>query len=979
MNFPYFSLGSKLVLRNKRRFFVVMIGLISALTLISSVFLVSVSQGHLHSLSILNNDDAPITVYPNQFSLFNLDDGEDIRELIVDVDGNWEGVVDEVTRRYKQPFSYYRSDTHYYTFTNKTAGTVTWGESEFNTTNDSLSSSLNSFYFAVDEELDEYIERASDPMVIAGRLPTGNKEILISSQISSFFSLAINDTVNIGSTENHTIDENYTVVGIYQYGNWNGINLNFIDHFVYMSNVTFYNLITNLTGSPVLFIYQDWNDWYGGTCGLVVKVDLASVNFYNIIQFISNVNFLANKLLLALESSGYTSFQIDNEYQYYSNFLIQLQILFLILGFTGMLLAFLLPMIILSSRVSREIGNEMFERREKEFSQFRSRGFSRKQMTRILGAEVFMSSLFCWGISSTLGILVSYGLFSILNPHVAVSSFNPVPDGMTLLFYLVVMFLVSWLFVIGLYVKPVSLSFQKEMMDSLKVKVRVERRKQSVKSARMVNLVLGVIPLVIFVVFVIVSVLGVVIPMVQPAMLEYVISGMLVIAPLLIAFFLLHHLTSKIPRKFARASSLHLRGKSRNLIHVIEKNFRKNHVKIRKSMAIIMVAIFFGFMIRTLDRGTSYHIEELKQINLSGDVKTTKFLDYSDSLLLNNSLSADGNISAFTMDFIYPGYVINQSSYYFEWGSFKMHFVNISSLLNTSAYKKRQSHLSGQSWADLLGKLQNIPNAAILPSTFKSYFQGNVLNISVNYHNSTGSHDKLMSFEVIGYYNAFPGTILKNQNLYSLEGDIFLNVDFWSVFDPTVTNNFNVTTYIDVFEQDQAKIDSYAKDLGFSTYFTLSNIPSSHVLLDRMKVYGFFEFMDVDYWLILFISATGISILTFMKITKERKEIGLFRIRGFDRSSLIKMQFAEKFMPIVYGTLIGAVAGLVGGIFLSNLFCYSGLVFRPGAFMTIQFPLTILDFISLTLFPLVIYFTTIYIALRLELKQGIANIIHIVD
>nr|MDO8110962.1 FtsX-like permease family protein [Candidatus Sigynarchaeota archaeon] len=272
------------------------------------------------------------------------------------------------------------------------------------------------------------------------------------------------------------------------------------------------------------------------------------------------------------------------------------------------------------------------------------------------------------------------------------------------------------------------------------------------------------------------------------------------------------------------------------------------------------------------------------------------------------------------------------------------------------------------------------PDIALLPSSIKPYIQGQTeIRIEIDVRNSSGSPVTVeKDFTIAGYFKAFPGVSFSQIAGYYWNAPIILNADPWMLIENDSFDYFDMVACIKTPFTDQPSIDAAAASMHLDGYYTLTNFTSQSnpmAISPLIDMPIFYQLLDLDYWLVFAISMFGIGIITFMKITAERKEIGLFRIRGFDNRMMYQVQLSEKYMPILVGALIGVFTGITCGIFVTNgialnFFPYNPLLNYP---LDIVFPIE--DLLIQVIAPIVLYLLVILLAIKLELRQNLSSII----
>ncbi|MHA1369527.1 MAG: FtsX-like permease family protein, partial [Promethearchaeota archaeon] len=141
---------------------------------------------------------------------------------------------------------------------------------------------------------------------------------------------------------------------------------------------------------------------------------------------------------------------------------------------------------------------------------------------------------------------------------------------------------------------------------------------------------------------------------------------------------------------------------------------------------------------------------------------------------------------------------------------------------------------------------------------------------------------------------------------------------------------------------------------------------------------AFFGLLRIDYWFLLIISIFGLTILVFQRITAERREIGLFRIRGFTSSMIYKIQASEKYMPILIGALIGVLMGILAGILMTYVIAFTAffrfIPFNPKINYYVDIIFHWSDITLLIVIPIISYFLITMLAIRREVRQSLGSI-----
>ncbi len=151
---------------------------------------------------------------------------------------------------------------------------------------------------------------------------------------------------------------------------------------------------------------------------------------------------------------------------------------------------------------------------------------------------------------------------------------------------------------------------------------------------------------------------------------------------------------------------------------------------------------------------------------------------------------------------------------------------------------------------------------------------------------------------------------------------------------------------------DQQQIDEQATSLGLEDILTMSGFATTELgisfgLLDDPSIPGF---MMVISLMCLSLSLVGYSLIIAMQLYKDRRAIGLFRVRGFQGKIVSKLYLTEHLFPLIVGVILGIVCGILGGLFFMNLALYDFKVFHGPVnvpFVSIPGPFDLILFIAI--------------------------------
>ncbi|MHA1369104.1 MAG: FtsX-like permease family protein, partial [Promethearchaeota archaeon] len=843
-------IASKLVWRNKRRFFIILGGTIFALTVMSSMFLVSNYQGHIMGISMVEDFQPPIYISErsniNQFG-FNVSEYKDLDDIVYEADALHGNLVEKTVR-----YCNILAVQHLENFTVEiifptTDGSISdWDSLDLNQTR-----LLDYSYYASDTPASAY----SHLSYLMGRAPENPMEISVSESLANDLNISINDTMYFASNLTRHVSSAFTVVGIVDdiqiyYSNVRpSQDYSYAPRNVYMFFEECCEMIENVSSSEVVSVYAT------GT----VYVKLEDVSIYNIRDFIQKIDNLANVINQVLINRGYNleARNIMHDLaQYY------MLIVFVWLGiYLLMLLGLLAPVISLSNYLSKVISIEFFEKRTVEFAQFRSRGFTKNQMRKVIAAEIFISSLICATISGIFGVLLSYYLQPYAVPPeslVFVTSeefaYNPFPNDYLTYFYVGFIFLVSWIMVWLVYKKPLRLAFQKEMMDSIKAQRKQKRRRAMHLFSILLMYLIGGIPLGIY--------LGLIFYPGSTQSWFYqwlsifagtVVSFLSILSPFLLAIASIKLVAELSPRSFAKFCTIFLRKKTM-LQHVVVRNIASKSKSVSKIMLIVSFTIAFSLMISISDRSLSYYNIEKSQLALGSDIKVKFSMDRDminstmNTLLKNatfetNTTAQRGeNITAMAFKISKNGQIQGQSNNQFQYNSFMFHCMNMTDYLKVTRAIQKDKFLSGVTWAELRNTLESnsSDNIALLPVEFQDAVEETTFTLVFTFwdENWTESIEYTKEFRIAGFFKAFPGIqeyedwIIRPMQFFPMGYPVIVNLDFTKVFSQVenIYESFDFQVSIDTILNKQEDIDNFARLLNFTGhpactgYETMSNM-----------------------------------------------------------------------------------------------------------------------------------------------------------
>nr|MDO8116195.1 ABC transporter permease [Candidatus Sigynarchaeota archaeon] len=387
---------------------------------------------------------------------------------------------------------------------------------------------------------------------------------------------------------------------------------------------------------------------------------------------------------------------------------------------------------------------------------------------------------------------------------------------------------------------------------------------------------------------------------------------------------------------------------------------------------IVLFAIAFGFCVKTVFTSLTEFREEKMHILIGGEIlgrnegkidelNTTR----AQFLTIANVTRSSSVITTYSI-------ITNQGDPLFTYQAFYCDMANISEYLGTISVKD-DKYLHGTTWQELANRVGVNPDAVILPSSLESRVQGTIITVEIPYFNGTDITSFEKNYTVVGYYKVFPGIVAEAQGYYL---HMILNENPWNALENDEETLY-MTTCVETSFLDQAHIDEAAATMNFTSYRTMTNMSDASGaigMLPLLEMPIFYNLLDIDNWLALGISIFGVAALSFMRITKERKEIGLFRVRGFDTKMLYTIQLVEKFVPIVIGGLVGILTGILAGWIATTTIALNFVPFNPVLHYSIGLTITGENILIQAIIPIMLYLAVILIAIKNEIRQGLGSI-----
>lgn len=941
MRLPSLAIASKLVIRNKRRFAIVTGGTIFALAVLGAVFLTAQGQARSMGVAMIQGFQPPVSIqmYEQNTTVNILND---IDALIALVDENSPpSIIDHVEHDIVLPM-----DGRFGLVPWNDGAPVDWA---------SAHASAGAYQDALVFTRDAFPVEGDTPA------PRSHGELVVSLALATATGLGVNDTVRfVNYLTNTSTPAPWTITGVLQ-------DTHRLVHMTYPG-------FTNMTAAVA-----SWDTaFHVHVATFQVFVDLDQVDIFTVSSFVSRVGSLTGRIGNAARLAG-LDVHVQNVL---ASFIPDVYLILFSLFIFGLFFALLAPVVLLSNYVSTTINFEVFDRREGEFAQFRSRGFAHVQMAKILGAEIVVTAALVAAGSGTLAVGLSYLLDPVVSAYQLFPgtrvSFTPFPGLEAAIFFIVFMIAMSLLFVLLVYQKPMRAAFQKEMIDTIKAHVREHRRRKEVLGAIAFMLVAGGAAFALYVAFM-VSIGGAP-PLYDPtAFFQPILSVFLVLAPFFIAFGLLKLLAEKAPDRFARFCTILVPRAGTALRHLVTRNISSKAPRVAKIAMIVAFCVGFAMMVNVSKASLERHGAEKDRLLLGADLQVLArggspwdLGDIASQVTVREKVSTTASIVETR------GFLANMTDPVFTWTSFSFHFTNFSAIVNACEASLPGKYLVDVSPGDLTGME---PGALLLPAIFKSRVSPSQTHVNLSLSYTKVGWDRVevtRACRIAGYFKGFPGVVIPPRSAY-YDLPVVLNLDFWSIFNVTANvESYDMKIIVRTIFDDPLAVEAAAPSIasGAGPYVTLANVstPTNPLALDLGRNPLLFGLLEVDYWLVIFISVFGIGTLVAMKVTSERREIGLFRIRGYDGKMIHHVQLNEKYMPVLVGALMGLATGIAGGIILTHVLSSNLMVFNPVIDIPVDLVFDPVMLVTIFALPACALLAVVLVAVRVELKQDLGSI-----
>lgn len=745
--------------------------------------------------------------------------------------------------------------------------------------------------------------------------------VMISQQIATMFNLSVGDNFLLGFVQENSIY-------------YNNIQLKF--------NIT--NAIPNLT---VGGIYDPTSEFtfLSGSYGRSMSLWVDLPNFDEIWNSISNntwysqkvhtvVNVLLNHQKMQISDSqtmqkqiqpvitqvinraGMTyAFQVSNSIV--SRFQ-DVEMSLLVYRFLMLLLT--IPVLILSIFLSITLNTQALESRRREIGLLRSKGFSQKEVYRMIIYEALCLGLVSGVLSIFSGYLSSESILNVTSREYV----GKIPIQIT-------NFTILFSIGLGIFIAIIPTIRAAKRFSKLSLTLTLQNYNESFESLELIRskgdiffVIQGILPIIIVIFNPKSTIYGPYEIQVLWAIIYPIITGTTLIAPFTLTYGISKFVTIKILPKFAKFTQ---KFNTKTDDPFIASSITRNPK--RASRVIYIIATLMTFQIITSVVGESQRQYELDLIyfNTGSDLEVMSYNDYyyGSSQNVGNKNFTDGQ--KFMQDF--PDQIQNTSQ-----------IVTIRSKLYGQQERYMYNSLvdsvfSWQYWANEILVYGIRPLEYYEVSTLKStYFMGknpmtvlksldsNLNGCLVDYNYAEAQGFKLndtvllgfgasypennefpVAVQILGFYRLLPGmTTTVNPsfvlNLEYLKTEVMQNItSFSTVTLVKVKDGVNQTAlktemlqkypnqyYIYSLQERLTRYEEYQTDS--QGYLTILNL------------------FSIEFYFLLIIASVGVGILFYVTIFEKRREICLMRMKGFLKQDIISMQMREGITLIGLGLII---------------------------------------------------------------------------
>ncbi len=381
-------------------------------------------------------------------------------------------------------------------------------------------------------------------------------------------------------------------------------------------------------------------------------------------------------------------------------------------------------------------------------------------------------------------------------------------------------------------------------------------------------------------------------------------------------------LTTRGPRRLYSKLSWFVKGWTKELHQLVEKNIVRNPRRASNIAVIISLAIAFGLFISVTMESTIALAHEQVKYDVGADIKVTS---YSPGSSINFSrldqlqtISGASHVALYKYLTLYaPGG---------PYGSVSMQ----TAVLNSSAYRdtvRPSDFYFVHSGKGMLNELAE--NGSIILTTGLaqdlSILVGDTLEATLNVERtSNGSSYQTQSYDlslnVIGMIKGLPGL-----------GYMYACVDNWTLnWIPERDLAAALQTpgaLIDVSKGSDAKTVAGAAETIFNSANATPTVTIMQDQLaglkDNLAFRSLSDYLYMEYAMAVIIMSAGVGLIIFVAVTDREQELACIMARGSSSSQMRRILMGESITLMILGLSVGVIVGLISA-FLSNTLTMPG-------------------------------------------------------
>jgi len=903
------KVGIKDSVRNKGKTIITVIGILISIILISGI----------------NISTASLTTYNIKNSLSDIYVDIDVRSDSNDIDGimdalevvkEFDPIIDKILPCYSRPF-----DEYFGKLLITTNETINWDKI--------IAESFDKKYFqefgslhGVDTSFFS-LERFKDTYkIVSGRLPYNDNEILLDHKTFSSLKIDLNDNITIGTyisveliTLNYTIS-NLKVVGTIRIDD-RGALYQFFPYLWYDDNI----IITNFDFIQEMHAnFSYFPDVYSiGGWGLSLisynfLINHESLNVFNYDEMVDQLGRIVTRIYV--EDKADYDFYVNSDLLWKLRYTKEFMELYRLL-----LLVISLPVYILGLYLSRTLFSISLDKREKKLGQLLSKGASRRQIYSWIIAESITYSI----VGGLLGVLGGYFLSYLIIYSLLGANFGPFLAEIGIIFHpftIIFSIFIAILFCLIALYKPLKDLSKKSIIVASKS--YLDQNESIYKSKRdWILLIMGILPIIFS--FILTPKVIQQTPLEVQIILVNVmvfVTGWTVASTFILTYSLVKIITTRYNEKFISFTKSVIKPFSKINYELISRNLSR---KTKRTTALIfMISFTFSFLILSaiISESQKRYEQELLYLNIGADIRAFSghYSEFDEDLEQNlKDFSKDikevNPILQFYADSDILSTVGEAYSYYSSYYGFREEIYTISiNAIRPDEYLSvcqfREKYFADGSNEDTILKLKNKKNGILVDKNaaeILGLLEGDNLEIQVPlvYGNETE-----LELEIIGFFNILPGLSYYERHL-----DILMNFEYIEAeYDFLFQQGYNYISYlIDVKDDENVNKAKIARDIEKEFEENIASAITYEEELKNLQDVSSFtsvvDILNIQNLFILFIATCGLLILLYANFSERELEMAVLRARGFERKSLIKINFAEGIILIIYGITVSVLAG----------------------------------------------------------------------